>query len=696
MAAACSRVVTDQDVDVPPAGRNAGGERPRFRPDIEGLRGVAVAAVLLYHAGVPLFSGGYVGVDVFFVISGYLITGLLLNEVRRTGTVSIARFYGGRAKRLLPSVAVVLVAVAVLAWVVLPPVRRSAAAVEIMAAAGYVVNWLLAARSVDYSAVGDAASPVQHFWSLAVEEQFYLVWPVLLLAVAWWARRRGHGITRPLAAVLGPLAAVSFGYGWYMANTEADPAYFSTATRAWELALGGLVAVAFARPRRLSRWPAALLTVAGGGAIGAGCVLLSDATAFPGTAALLPTLGAAALIVAGLSHAGAWPQKVLTLAPVRHVGRVSYSWYLWHWPLLVFAEAHWGHLSLARGIAVTACSYVPAYLTHRFVEQPLRHRRALVRRPMAALRLGAVCTAAAVVCGLALRVVTPTLALAGPEQVSGAKSATRDPAVQRSARAIRPVPQDAAKDRGRMYEDGCLVAKKDTASPPCVYGDPDAATTVVLFGDSHAMHWFPALNQVARKRHWRLVGLTKSGCPAADARIYARGFKREYHECDTWRDRALRRITRLRPAMIVTSGLATYKVMSGDRPLEGDTAHQALERGYTATLRRLVKTGAAIRVIRDVPHGRDNVPDCVANTPGDLTKCAIPERTAFAYRPVNANAARQVTGARLLDATPQLCPGGVCPAVIGNSLVYRNRGHLTATYARTLDDWFDAHLPDLR
>lgn len=653
-------------------------------------------AVLLYHAGVPLIAGGYVGVDVFFVISGYLITGLLLREVRRTGTISITRFYAGRAKRLLPSVAVVLVVVAALAWVMLPPVRRSAVSGEIVAAACYVVNWLLAARSVDYSAVGADVSPVQHFWSLAVEEQFYLVWPVLLIAVAWWARRRGWGVTRPLGVTLGLLTLATFAYGWYASNADGDWAYFSTVTRGWELGLGGLVAIVFAGPRRVSRrWSVALATV-GAVAVVASCVLFSDTTTFPGVAALLPTVGLAAVIVAGTAGTDTWPVRALTLAPVRHVGRVSYTWYLWHWPPLVFAQAHWGHLSVATGIAIVAASYVPAYLTHRFVEQRLRHREVLVRRPMAALRLGAVCTAVAVACGVGVRVAQPSLAGANRSDVSGAKAAPKKGlGVQESVRAIRPLPQDAADDRGRMHDDGCLVPKKKTESPPCVYGDPDSDTTVVLFGDSHAMHWSPALIKVAEKRHWKLIGLTKSGCSPAAVRIYARGSGREYRECDEWREHALDRIARLNPAMVLTSSLATYKVVSGGRTLEDEAAHRVLQRGYAATLHRLVRTGARVRVVRDVPHGRGHVPDCVAEHPRHLNRCAIKEDAAFGYLPVGVNAARAVRKARLVDVTSQLCPGGVCPAVRGNSLIYRNAGHLTATFARTLDDWFDDHLPEL-
>jgi peptidoglycan/LPS O-acetylase OafA/YrhL len=359
---------------------NQTSRKSGFRPDIEGLRAVAVIAVLLYHAGLPLVQGGYIGVDVFFVISGFLITGLLLKELEQNGTLSITRFYSRRAKRLLLITLVVLATVVVFSWLLFSPVRMDEVSFDIIAAGLYVMNWRLAIQAADYFGAGLQASPVQHFWTLGVEEQFYLLWPILLLAVAWWCRRTGRNLRPALAIVLALVAISSLVYSIHSTGQEAGAAYFSTLTRGWELALGGTLALVPASWLHLPRPAAAALACAGLSAIVYSTVRFSDDTLFPGYAALLPTFGTAAIIAAGFSSTSAMPVRLLTLAPVRHVGRISYSWYLWHWPL-VFAAALWGKLSALEGLAVLTASYVPAVLTHRWVEKPFHHSKTLTRYP---------------------------------------------------------------------------------------------------------------------------------------------------------------------------------------------------------------------------------------------------------------------------------------------------------------------------
>ncbi|MEW6638500.1 MAG: acyltransferase, partial [Actinomycetota bacterium] len=379
-------------------GRTSG--KGKFRPDVEGLRAVAVGAVLLYHAGLPFAGGGYVGVDVFFVISGYLITGLLLREIEGTGRISLSRFYSRRAKRLLPLTVVVLAAVVALSWPLFSPVRMDAVSWDVIAAALYVINWRLGVEAVDYFEAGLGASPVQHFWSLSIEEQFYLLWPALLLLVAWWCRRTGRGLRPALAAALGTVAASSFVYGVYLTEQQAGAAYFATPARAWELALGGMLALVPAARLRVLRPGAAALAAAGLCAIAWSTYRFGDETPFPGYAALLPTLGTAAVIAAGTATTSTWPGRLLTLSPMRHVGRISYSWYLWHWPPLVFAAAYWGDLSPLAGMAVVAASYIPAVLSHRWVESPFLRSGTLNRFPRRALALGGACTAISVALGL--------------------------------------------------------------------------------------------------------------------------------------------------------------------------------------------------------------------------------------------------------------------------------------------------------
>ena len=673
-----------------------------FRPDVEGLRAVAVGVVLLYHAGVPFASGGYVGVDVFFVISGFLITGLLVRELESTGTVALARFYSRRAKRLLPLTVVVLGTVVLLSWMLFDPVRMDEVSLGVVASGLYVMNWLLAVRATDYFAAGLQASPVQHFWTLAVEEQFYLLWPTVLLVVAWWSRRTGRGLRPVLAVAFAAIMVSSVAYSVYSTESQAGAAYFSTLTRGWELALGGLLAlVPVSRLGNLSRALAGPIAWAGLGAIAFSTVRFNDDTLFPGYAALLPTLGTAAVIAAGFATiSGKTPAgaaRLLTLGPVRHVGRLSYSWYLWHWPPLVFAATLWGSLSPLEGTAVLAASYFPALLTSRLIEKPFLYSEMLTRFPRRALALGGACTSLSVALGVLLFAVTPTVPEAPEDQVAGAATLGNSHALQTSARAVHPTPREAEtkENRPRMYADGCHLDLTEVESPECVYGNPSSDTTVVLFGDSHAMQWFPALNELARERDWRLVGFTKSACPPAEVHIYSAGLRREYRECDEWRKQTLDRIVkREQPDLVVTSSLPTYKPREDGRRLTGDASEDAMVDGYVSTLGKLRVTGAPVALIEDVPHPDKNVPECVSRSLDHLKRCTFPKSKALAFPPVNPLAAAEVEGVRLIDPTPMMCPEKECPSVIGDALVYRNGAHLTATYVRTLTPWLGKQLPE--
>ena len=316
----------------------------QFRPDIEGLRAVAVLAVVLFHADVPGVGGGYIGVDVFFVISGFLITGLLWREVSTAGTVRLRRFYGARARRLLPASATVGVVTAIASAVLLPPLQARTVIGDGIASALYVSNYRFVLQGVDYFGRHMPPSPFQHYWSLGVEEQFYLVWPAMIIGTAWLIRRarrrtRAHATSseRPYLVVLALVAAVSFALSLAVTHWAPFVAFFSLPTRAWQLAVGGLVALTAGQWRRLPALPAAIAGWGGLALILLACTQLGTATPYPGTAALLPMLGTALVIGAGCAAPSQGCGRVLALSPMRAIGRVSYSWYLWHWPVLVLA-----------------------------------------------------------------------------------------------------------------------------------------------------------------------------------------------------------------------------------------------------------------------------------------------------------------------------------------------------------------------
>jgi peptidoglycan/LPS O-acetylase OafA/YrhL len=655
---------------------------------------VAILAVALCHAGVAWLAGGYVGVDVFFVISGFLITGLLINEFEGRRTISLPRFYASRARRILPLAAVLLAAVAVLSLLLLSPLRRMEVSGDIVDAALYVVNWHFAAEAVNYFAKGGEPSPVLHLWSLSVEEQFYIVWPGVLLIVAWIGRRlRAPGRLLPGVAI-----AAIFAGSLFLATRQAasDPAYayFSTFDRAWELALGGLLAIVLPVLPRPPRALAVALGWAGLAAIGYACVAFTESMPFPGPVALVPTLGAAAVIAAGASaraRGRASAAAPLSLPPVRYLGRISYSWYLWHWPALVFGALLIGPLTPLEGVAAIVVALGPTVITHRIVEDPLRHWRALTRVPVKGLAVGCACMATAVFAGLMLIHTEPHWRVLPADEARGALAVGSEPHLETAARAIRPEPLQAPQNLPAPIGAGCLLGVAGTESGPCGYGDRRANRALVLFGDSHAMQHFPELEQIAKRNEWRLAVLTKRECTPGEQPILGEGGA-AYAQCDTWRRNALRRIESTPGAFAVAiSGDTAERPVGPDgKPAAGHEGAALMEAGYVRTIRRLQRAGLAVVVIGDTPEAPDDVPSCVSEHTGDLGACSFPEPHQW-RRGFDLRAARKA-GAAAIPIAPEICPGGRCRAVIGHVAVYRDNAHLTADYARTLANWLEPRL----
>jgi peptidoglycan/LPS O-acetylase OafA/YrhL len=667
-----------------------------FRPDIEGMRAIAIVAVLLAHAGIPFAAGGYVGVDVFFVISGFLITRLLLNEIGRSNKISIRGFYARRIKRLLPLSAVLLVTVSILSLIIFSPVRIAEVSGDIISSAFYVANWHFAAQSVDYFAQEAEPSPVQHLWSLAIEEQFYLVWPSLILAVTWFWRRQGKSVAPALWVTLGVIFFASLAFGIYYTDAQPNAAYFSTFGRAWELALGAILALlgVVALRRRV----AIGLGWAGLAAIVYAVLAFDESTPFPGTAALIPTLGAAALILAGgalQSRNRATATGLLSTRPARYVGGISYSWYLWHWPLLVFAAALWGPLSVAAGIAVVAVSWIPTAITHYVVEEPFRRSKKLVAMPARAFALGAACMALMVGGALLLEDSQPGLETAPLSDVQGAAALDTELVPQETAVALRPNPLRAKEDRSQAFYDGCLVGIAGTNSNRCLYGDPDGTKTLILFGDSHALQYFAPLEKLALENKWRLIVLTKAECTPGEVPIRSMIEDREYSQCDAWREETLERIEDAGSrAMVVMSGDTAYTPFDeAGNELTGKESADALEAGYAKTLDRIDKAGLQVAVIRDTPASASDVPSCVSEDLQNLDKCAF-ERVRDWNKEYDVRAAEAAPFAHLIDINDEICPSDLCRAVIGNALVYRDKSHLTATFARTLSPWIGEGLKE--
>ncbi len=658
------------------------------RLDVQGLRAVAVLLVVVSHAGVGWVRGGYVGVDVFLVVSGFVITTLLARELAGTGRVSLRRFYARRALRLLPAATLVTLSTLVGAWLFLSKVRFTEYAGDALASALYGMNLRLASAGTDYLDDGAPPSPFQHFWSLAVEEQFYLVWP-LLLAGSWWLAR---GRRRWVAVAPLAVCAVSL---WLSVATTPDAAswaYFGAHTRIWELGAGALLALGADRLARLPAAVAAPLTWAGLAGVLAAAVRFDEATPFPGHHALLPVLGTAAVIAGGCAHTRGGAGVLLARRPMVWLGGLSYGWYLWHWPALLIGPAALGRTAgVPLSLLLCAAALGLAWLTLRLVENPVRFHPGLRRRPRHALGLGFGLTAGAATLAVTAAAVPPPIASGGAATALKDIVATAPDPQERLAGLLAdadtrlpsnlsPALDEVKGVRSELYEDACHVGNDGTETPACVYGDPDADRVVVLFGDSHAAQWFPALDPLARENGWRLVSLTKASCKLAAVTTIKDG--EPYTACDAWRAGALDVIAELRPALVLASA-------SDDGELADPGADPAAEwsAGYRETFEALTGSAGSVELILDTPWPVGDAVECAARHPLRLERCTneLPGALRDQGQRATAAAAARAAGVEVIDPLPWLCaPTGTCPVVVADTLVYRDDNHVNDAYAEAI------------
>jgi len=724
---------------------NTGG--PSFRPDLEGLRGIAILLVLLCHIGIPGAGAGFVGVDVFFVLSGFLITGLLVAEYERDGRLNLRAFYARRARRIIPAAVLVLACTLLAAQLLLSPLDLPRIADDVLSAGLSVGNIHFALQATDYFAPLNP-SPVLHYWSLGVEEQFYLLWPLLLI-VAGRAPRRRVAMTGVIVLVL----VGSFLLSYQLTLTSAPWAYYSLATRAWQLSAGGLLAVAAPVVGRIVGRLGAAIGWFGASLLVASLVVIQPTTAYPGLASLLPTLGAVLIIASGggVRSPGA---IVLSGAPLRWLGRISYSLYLWHWPILVLGSVALGvgATGLDEGpvidvvpvrVALVLLAVVVASLSWRLVEEPLRRARGWHVGPLRGFGLAGAAVLSLVIASATMGLaaaqnvanasedtgaadLAPAILPGGGEEDAGQTAITVPPTKRRAASSkpvstsANPSPSSSASiapsaspspgrgptarnsgaipaglvpslaaarnDGERLLADGCALSLGGSRPPSCVYGDPHGKITVALVGDSHAAHWFPALEVLARQRGWRLVPLTKFSCVFVDLPIWSPNLNREYTECEAWRGNVVDRLNQLRPDLVVISSNRYLPVV--------DERDSDPERQGAALARLIDRIPGRVAIIADTPRSGVDVPACLAAHRDAIEECTTSRAAAFTWRHLRREreAARE-SGATLVDMSAAICPVDPCPPIIGTRLVYRDNHHLTATFARSLAGVLGAALP---
>lgn len=677
----------------------------RFLPEVQGLRAVAVLLVLVYHLNAAVLPGGYVGVDVFFVISGFLITGLLWREAANTGTVRLARFYAARARRLLPAAATVLTATVVLSVLLLPPLQARSVIGDGIAAALYVGNYRFAIEGTDYLSTTEP-SPLQHYWSLGVEEQFYLVWPALILATVWLLGRttRLAGVAAmrsatPYLVALTAVGAVSFGVSLTLTESSPSWAFFGLPSRAWELAVGGLVALTIPWWRRLPAVSAAVVGWGGLALIALTCTQVDEATPYPGTAALLPVFGTALVIIAGCATPDLGAGRFLSTPVMRSIGRVSYSWYLWHWPVLILAPALFGRdIGLAGNLAMVLVSLGLAIMTLHLVENPARFAEALRSSTVRSLAVGAVATATAVCAALVLLAIRPVPVGAGeaaaPAAISAPVPEPRPLTPREQIRAAvaastqpRPVPANlkpslaqAPNAKPEMFVNGCVRSWRDVDQPECASGDVRSPVRVALFGDSHAAMWESALNPVAQQRHWRLETMGKVTCPPQELPIFSPYLGRTFTECGRWRTQVLSRLRQNPPQLVIVDMVRRYGADFGFTSYD-----EAWLRGLTELVSTLRGLGSQVLVLGPVPDPHGTVPNCLSDNMDDVLACSPTRRVGINGEGVAAEAAATTAaGGVYADLSELFCTDRRCPVVIGDTLVFRDDNHITSEYAAVL------------
>jgi peptidoglycan/LPS O-acetylase OafA/YrhL len=673
---------------------------------------VAVGLVVADHVlGWP--SGGFIGVDVFFVISGFLITGLLVRERSRAGRISFRAFYARRARRLLPAAFVTLAATTAAAWFLFLSGRFQETVQDVVWAALFGANLNFARQGTDYFEATAAPSMVQHFWSLAVEEQFYLVWPALILLAFAVPLAGGRHRTDPaagdrrrelvLVVFLGTVTAASFAWSLHATSVSPVTAYFSTFTRAWELGVGALVAVAATRLQRLPALPAAVLAWSGLTAVFASAFVIDEGTPFPGSAAFLPVLGAALLLAWGAAPGGPGAQWALGSSPAQFLGAISYSLYLWHWPVLVVAGVLLAPGSPVFSAAAIGVALVLATVSYYCIEQPVLHTNWLLpHRPVDAARARPVFLKARAVglAAAAVAVMTVVAVVVAPWDAGGnaraeaaqAAAADRD-AVDRGEPPLTPLqrdirsatlatewPEDLEPSLDELPEylpaqwgQGCLHVTAATAEK-CRYGDPDAERSAVVLGDSYAAAWLPGLRQELVQDGWSVQTLTMGLCPNITTPTTYGG--QTYTGCIEHREWAIERIMARPPTLVVLSHSWRAALAQG-------SDKEAIYRGGLEEVVRRIQASGAEVVILGAPPGSASLLTCPTSLSGP-DDCLGGPADDFAAQMASERDVAAATGARAIDPEQWFCLDGLCPTFVGTTPVYADGQHLTAEYSERI------------
>ncbi|HEY6855957.1 MAG TPA: acyltransferase family protein [Mycobacterium sp.] len=698
-------VVGVADSAQPAAGNRTAGF---YRHDLDGLRGIAIALVAMFHVWFGRVSGG---VDVFLALSGFFFGGKLLRAaLNPASSLSPVPEVVRLVRRLLPALVVVLAGCAALTVLIQPQTRWETFADQSLASLGYYQNWELANTVADYLRAGEAVSPLQHIWSTSVQGQFYIAFLALVFGFAFLFRRRlGNRLRMAFVMLLSALAVASLVYAIFAHQANQATAYYNSFARAWELLLGVLAGALVP----YVRWPMWLRTATATVALAAvlSCGALIDGVKqFPGPWALVPVGAALLFILAGANRQAdpttsatlPLPNRLLATGPLVRLGAMAYSLYLWHWPLLIFWLAYTGHAhaNFFEGTAVLLISGVLAYLTTRFVEDPLRHRgaanaasqpvpvipwRTRLRRPTMVLGsviglLGVTLTATAFTWREHVSVERASgKELSGLSSIDypGARALVKHVRVPRLR--MRPTVLEAQTDYPPSTRDGCISDFANASLITCTYGDKNSTRTIALAGGSHAEHWLTALDLLGRRHHFKVTTYLKMGCPLSTEKMpLVMGSNAPYPECRDWVPKAMAKVVADHPDYVFTTSTRPWNIKPGD----------VMPRTYVGIWQTFSDNNIPILAMRDTPWlVKDGQPfnpsDCLAKG-GDAISCGIKRSDVLADHNPTLDFVEQFPMLKPLDMSDAVCRADICPAVEGNVLVYHDAHHLSATYMRTM------------
>jgi peptidoglycan/LPS O-acetylase OafA/YrhL len=649
----------------------------KYRPEIEGVRAVAAFLVAIYHIWLGTVSGG---VDVFFIVSGYLITTSLLSKMARSGGINLLEYLLGLAKRLFPIAFTVLFMTSLASIVLMPQSQWKQIIAESFTSAFYFQNWQLANNAVDYLAKNNEASPFQHFWALSIQGQFYVTWPIIILLAFFIGKRVLKTPPRKtLLALLTLIFAASLGYSVYITAANQPWAYFDTFARVWEFSLGGILALVIPY-FNIKKFISNMLGWLGLAIVCSTGILLPVSTVFPGYAALVPTTGVILIIIAAenSSHFGA--DRLLGSKPFLFFGSISYSFYLWHWPLLIFYFAYFGteKVSLQGGLMILIMSFILSLFTTKGIETPVRKMNVKEPKYKLATILAAFMLPVFIVSITWGTTFNQTIASLEEEYVVdippmevSAISNDREPVTE--VFEIIPSTVYVKEDLPTFYANrDCFSEYNDPTVKRCSYGEtvyPDY--TIALVGGSHSGHWFPALEELAANHKLRIDVYNKDACRFSDD-----NFNGQLHDsCMEWNEKLIDLLKADPPDYIFT----TANVGKGD----------TIPTGFLNQWKKLEGI-AEVFAVRDTPRMLVDPPLCVDE--GELTKCSAPRQAVLADVLPWENTEGIPSNVTFADLSQFFCDNENCKPVIGNILAYRDLHHISTYYSKMLAPALAEHL----